>query len=148
MIRYILSRPRLDADGLAALEARWRDFAPRAEASFFQDWTWVGCLAAERFPDPVLLEACDGDRLVALALFNRRISRWRGDALYLHESDDPVLNSIYTEHNGPLLDVPPGPARESLLRDLLCEAMHGRIGEDGSKPRRLVLSGVGPECAA
>ena len=123
MIRYTLSRPRLDADGLVALETRWRRFAARASASFFQDWTWVGCLAAERFPDPVLLEACDGDRMVGLALFNRRISRWRGDALYLHESDDPVLNSIYTEHNGPLLDGAPGERREVLMTALLREAM-------------------------
>src|SRR3954463_10457304 len=127
MVSYTLSQPRLDPEGLAALETRWRSSARSAGASFFQDWTWVGCLAAKRFPDPVLLEAVDGDRLIGLALFNRRVSRWRGDALYLHESDDPVLNSIYTEHNGPLLDVAPGPARDSLLRDLLCEAMHGRI---------------------
>jgi len=148
MLRTTLSRPRLDASGLRALEARWRDFAARAGASFFQDWTWVGCLAAERFPDPVLLEVHDGEALVGLALFNRRVSRWRGDALYLHESDDPVLNSIFTEHNGPLLNAAAGPEREAVLAEILREAMLGPISGEGGRPRRLVLSGVGPDCVA
>ncbi|HYZ61474.1 MAG TPA: GNAT family N-acetyltransferase [Acetobacteraceae bacterium] len=146
MLRATLSRPRLDAGGLAALEPRWRTFAKAARASFFQDWTWVGCLAAERFPDPVLLELFEGESLAGLALFNRRASLLRGDALYLHESDDPVLDSIFIEHNGPLV-AKAGPEREALLVHMLREAMHGVLG--GTKrPRRLMLSGVGPECAA
>jgi CelD/BcsL family acetyltransferase involved in cellulose biosynthesis len=148
MIRHTLSRPRLDVEGLAALESQWRDFAAGTQASFFQDWTWVGCLAAQRFPDPVLLETRDDrEGLVGLALFNRRVSRLRGDALYLHESDDPVLNSIYTEHNGPLLRPVPGQARDELLADMLRAAMYDSIEHVGGRPRRLVLSGVGPDCA-
>ena len=34
-----------------ALGERWRDLEQRSECSFFQSWTWVGCLAAERFSD-------------------------------------------------------------------------------------------------
>ncbi|GAC1337032.1 MAG: hypothetical protein NVSMB18_01190 [Acetobacteraceae bacterium] len=147
MLRTILSRPRLDAGGLSALEARWRGFAKATNASFFQDWTWVGCLATERFPDPVLLEIFDDRRLLALALFNRRTSLLRGDGLYLHESDDPVLNSIFTEHNGPLLNTEAGHRREALLARLLQDAMHAPMTGGRGGSRRLVLSGVGPDCS-
>lgn len=148
MFKTTLTRPRLDPGGLVALEGRWRAFAAQAEASFFQDWTWVGCLAAERFPDPVLLEAVEDDRLIGLALFNRSSSAWRGVSLYLQESDDPKLNSIFVEHNGPLLDLPQGRDRHAVLSQVLHEAMHGPVEGKAGRPRRLILSGVGPDCAA
>lgn len=148
MFKTTLSRPNLDREGLGTLERRWRAFAATAGASFFQDWTWVGCLAAERYPDPVLLEVVRHDRLVALALFNRRISFPEGDSLYLHESDDPVLDSIFTEHNGPLVAVTDQVVRQAILADLLREAMQAPIGSANARPRRLVLSGVGADCAA
>lgn len=147
MFRTILSRPRLDPGGLAALESSWRAFAAVSKPSFFQDWSWVGCLAAERFPDPVLLELFDQEKLVALALFNRRVGLWGGDALYLHESDDPVLNSIFTEHNGPLVRSECDPTRRAVLTRLLQDAMRAPINGRGARARRLVLSGVDPECA-
>ena len=50
----------------AALGLKWRDLEQRANGSFFQSWTWVGCLAAERFSDPVLVQATDAGRIVAL----------------------------------------------------------------------------------
>ncbi len=148
MFRTILSRPCLDGDGLRLLEQRWRAFAPEAGASFFQDWTWVGCLAAQRYPDPVLLEVFRHDRLVALALFNRRVSRHEGESLYLHESTDPVLASTFIEHNGPLVAVSDPVLRQAILADLLIKAMNDRRGPEKARPRRLVLSGVGPDCAA
>lgn len=147
MLRTILSRPRLDREGLAGLQARWRAFAASAGASFFQDWTWVGCLAAERFRDPVLLEILDDDQVVALALFNRRLGTVGGDALYLHESDDPVLNSIFIEHNGPLLRPGSGQARQQVLARFIEDAMQSPIAGEHGRPRRLVLSGVGADCA-
>lgn len=147
MFSTTLSRPRVDPSGLAALAERWRAFGVAANASFFQDWTWVGCLAAERFPDPVLLEVWRGTDLVAMALFNRRVSWFRGDALYLHESNDPVLDSIFTEHNGPLLTLPHGPEQAALLARLFHDAMHAPICGRAERARRLVLSGVGPACA-
>ncbi len=58
-----------------ALGDRWRELEARSDCSFFQSWTWMGCLAEERFSDPVLLEAVLDGRLVAMALFNRRRSR-------------------------------------------------------------------------
>lgn len=85
-----------DFDSLGTV---WRDLETRAEPSFFQSWTWMGCLAGERFPDPVLVEVREGGRTVALALFNRR----RG-ALYLGESGDPAKDSIYIEYNGVLAE--------------------------------------------
>jgi CelD/BcsL family acetyltransferase involved in cellulose biosynthesis len=82
-----------------ALEAKWRDLESRSEPSFFQSWTWTGCLAKERFPDPVLVEARESGRTVALALFNRR-----GRTLYLGESGEPALDCPYIEHNGVLAE--------------------------------------------
>jgi CelD/BcsL family acetyltransferase involved in cellulose biosynthesis len=83
----------------AALGAKWRDLEARCDCSFFQSWTWTGCLVEERFPDPVLVEACDSGRTVALALFNRR-----GRTLLLGQSGDPALDCIYIEFNGVLAE--------------------------------------------
>jgi len=132
----VLSRPILDAEGLAALGKRWRTLEEDADPSAFQAWAWVGCNAAERFNDPVLIEAHDAGGLVALALCNRRRSAIFGDTVWLHESGDPALDAVFTEHNGPLLS---RHAPESLLVDLLQAALHPR---DGRAPR-LMLSGVG-----
>ena len=59
----------------AELGMRWRDLEARADCSFFQTWTWVGCLASERFTDPVLVEATEDGRTIALALFNQDAAR-------------------------------------------------------------------------
>ena len=116
----------------AALEAEWRALEAIADASFFQSWTWVGCLAAERFPDPWLLraEGADGTTL-GLALLNRR-----GGRLWLNESGDPALDAAYVEHNGVLL------ARTAT--GLLADCLGALLG--GSR-RPLVLSGVAPAMA-
>lgn len=143
-----MSRPCLDGAGLHAMEQRWRAFAPEADASFFQDWTWVGCLASERFPDPVLVEVRRDDRPIALALFNRRVSRHEGESLYLHESTDPVLASTFIEHNGPLVAIADPVLRQAVLASLLIKAMNDPRGPENARPRRLVLSGVGSDCAS
>ncbi|HEY8289938.1 MAG TPA: cellulose biosynthesis protein CelD, partial [Acetobacteraceae bacterium] len=88
----------------AALEDRWRALEARANGSFFQGWTWTGCLAEERFADPMLVEAREDGRTVALALFNRQRSRLRSDAWFLGESGIKPLDTIYIEHNGVLAD--------------------------------------------
>lgn len=119
----------------AALETEWR--ALEAEAGPippFRSWTWVGCLAEERYPDPVLLRAEAAGRVVGLALFNRRQGR-----LALAESGEGALDAPYIEHNAPLLL----PGRESeLLGTLLGTALRT------PGVRRLVLSGIAPEVAA
>jgi CelD/BcsL family acetyltransferase involved in cellulose biosynthesis len=109
-----------------AVEKSWRALEQRVATSFFQSWTWVGCLAEERYPDPVLLEARDGAETVGLALFNRHRSTL-GDCLALQESGVPQLDCPYIEHNGLL----GGPASD-MLRSVL----------SGWRPRRLVLSGI------
>ena len=133
----VLSRPTLDACGLAALGERWRLLEAEAEPAIFQTWTWVGCNAAERFPDPLLIEAHDAQGLVAIALWNRRRSWFAGDSLWLHESGDPMLDAAFTEHNDPLLA---RRAPDGLLTLMFQAALQAR---DGRRPR-LMLSGVGP----
>jgi CelD/BcsL family acetyltransferase involved in cellulose biosynthesis len=120
---------------VAALGDEWRTLEARAAPhSFFQTWSWVGCLAAERFPDPVLLRAHDAGRVVGLALWNR----YRG-ALCLHESGIAALDGPFIEHNAPLLAQDAGP---EVLPAMLREAW--RAGG----VRRLVLRGVAPALVA
>ncbi len=132
--QIVLSCPRLDALGLAALGARWRMLEAVADPAPFQTWTWVGC-AAERFADPLLIEAHDAGGLLAIALWNRRRS-WAGDSLWLHESGDPAFDAVFTEHNDPLLA---RRAPDGLLAAMIRAALRRR---DGQAPR-LMLSGVG-----
>lgn len=91
---------------LASLEAEWRGLEARApEASIFQGWSWMGCLADERFPNPVLVRAEVDGVVAGLALFNRRAG-----VLFLSESGDARLDAPFIEHNAPLIaaDAPPG----------------------------------------
>ena len=115
---------------LATLGVRWRDLEQRANGSFFQSWTWVGCLAEERFPDPVLVEATEHGRIVALALFNR-IRWWFGPpVLHLSESGTAALDCPYVEQNGVLTEA----GREDELTALCLRAVAPRYD--------LALSGV------
>ncbi|WP_376087643.1 GNAT family N-acetyltransferase [Roseomonas sp. CCTCC AB2023176] len=109
------------------LGREWQELERRAEPSFFQTWTWVGCLAEERFPDPVLIRASDGGVTVGLALLNRRRGR-----LWLGESGDPALDAPFVEHNGPLVVR----GRADVEAALLSAAWRVRGAA------RLVLSGV------
>ena len=63
----MLSRPA-DCDAVAR---KWRSLEERADISFFQSWTWVGCAAEARYPWPVLMQAGPDDAPWALALLNR-----------------------------------------------------------------------------
>ncbi len=87
----------------AALEARWRALQGRADGSFFQSWSWVGCLVEQRFPRPALLEATENGVPVALALFNRHPTRLARNTLWLNETGDPGRDTIFVEHNGVLI---------------------------------------------
>src|SRR5438270_6197979 len=86
-----------------AIELLWRELEREARPSFFQSWTWVGCLAEERFPDPVLLRVQRNGHTVGLALLNRMRARFGTERLLLNESGDPKLDAVYIEHNGVLL---------------------------------------------
>lgn len=115
----------------SALEREWRalEFAVPGH-SFFQSWTWMGCLAQERFRDPLLLRARCADRTIGLALFNRRSA-----GLFLSESGEPEHDAPYIEHNAPLVNntANPGLARAMLRAARLLPGV-----------RRVVLSGVPP----
>ncbi len=111
--------PLRDPDALAQ---EWRALEARAAASFFRSWTWVGCRAAERFPDPWLLRAERGGHTAGLALLNRRHGR-----LWLGESGDAALDAVFVEHNGVLL------AREAA--DLLAPCLAALLA--GRRPVRL-----------
>jgi len=115
----------------AALGRRWRDLESRSNGSFFQSWTWTGCLAQERFPDPILVEAISDGRTVALALFNRVRRRWGPPVLHLGESGNPELDCPYIEQNGVLAEA----GREDELTALCLRAVASRF--------ELVLSGIG-----
>ena len=117
---------------VAALMARWRDLEVQGGGSVFQSWTWTGCLMAERFTDPVLVEATEAGRTVALALFNRvRGGFGQPDLLYLGESGDPARDCPYIEHNGVLTE----PGRQAELTEACLDAV--------ARSHVLVLSGVG-----
>jgi CelD/BcsL family acetyltransferase involved in cellulose biosynthesis len=110
-----------------ALGAAWEALEARAEASVFQSWAWVGCLAAERYEAPLLVRAEAGGACVGLALFNRA-----GGALHLHESGDPARDRPFIEHNGPLVarGGPPG-TRGAMLAAALRAAGGGGLRLSG-----------------
>ena len=118
-----------------ALGVRWRALETRAAPSFFQSWTWTGCLARERFPDPLLVEARDGTEIIGLALFNRR-RRFGRSLAYLGESGIPSYDRLFIEHNGPLVEV----GRPAELNT----AMLGAVERDYD----VVLSGLGDTALA
>jgi CelD/BcsL family acetyltransferase involved in cellulose biosynthesis len=100
----------------AALGGRWRALEERSDLSFFQSWTWTGCLADERFPDPILAEAREAGETVGLALFNRRRGFGR-DVLFLGESGVPRFDRLTIEHNGPLVVRDHPGLSEAILRE-------------------------------
>lgn len=130
----VLSRPVLDAPGLASLGARWRRLEADAAPSPFQSWSWIRCMAA-RFTDPLLVEAHDGAGPIGMALWNRRRSVF-GGVLHLHETGDPAIDAVFTEHNDPLIAHRAAGRDGPLLGMLLAAMRQGRA-------TRLVLSGVG-----
>lgn len=112
---------------LAALGAEWEVLQARAACSFFQSWSWVGCLAAERYDDPLVLRAAQNGVPVALGLFNRRRA-----SLLLHETGRAAWDSVFIEHNG-LLVAPGDPAIDAAC---LRAAM-------GAIPRAARMAGAG-----
>ena len=114
-----------------ALGERWRELEQRADCSFFQSWSWTGCLAAERFPAPLLVEATEDGRTVALALFNRVYRRIGRGYLYLGESGDAALDCPYIEDNGVLTEA----GRDAALTEACLRAVTGS--------HVLVMSGIG-----
>lgn len=123
------------------LAAHWRALEAQADGSFFLSWTWVGCLASERYDRPVVLRAESNGRTVALALCNQRSTAWSGQTLWLNESGELAWDSVFVEHNGPLVT-----GGNAILAAALHALLHAPIGKTGSAfGRRVILSGVGPD---
>jgi CelD/BcsL family acetyltransferase involved in cellulose biosynthesis len=132
MVRFgVASLSVSEVTDFAALGERWRDLEQRSECSFFQSWTWVGCLAAERFSDAVLVEATEAGRTVALGLFNRVRRRVGPSTLFLGENGTAELDCPYVEQNGILAEVGCDVDLTALCLRSLAAAHH------------VVLSGVG-----
>lgn len=138
------------APELSLLAERWRAMERCCDASFFQSWTWVGCLAQERYRDAVLLCVQQDGQDRALALFGQRRSRLAPNTLWLNETGDARFDAMFVEHNGVLCARGHEALREASLVALLggegCVA-----GTAMPVPRfyrrglRLVLSGVNSE---
>lgn len=122
-----------DVTDIQALGARWRALEASADVSFFQSWTWVGCLAEDRFSAPVVLVAQEDGRDLALALFNRRAGTLSPNTLWLGESGLASLDAMYVEHNGVLV--------QRGRADLLAACLRAAIGPL-ALGSRVVLSGV------
>lgn len=131
-------RPVGDWDELAR---QWRELEQHSDCSFFQSWTYTGCLARERFPAPMLLEAHANGRVVALGLFNHRGARLGSECLLLGESGIPSFDTVFIEHNGPLIARGYAPL---LLPLLLDAALKEPIAPTGRRPggRMVLMSGV------
>ena len=118
----------------------WRDLESRADPSFFQSWAWTGCCADERFVNPILLSAHDGDRVVALALFNQTQPYFGPATLWLGESGDARRDDIFIEHNGILTE---RGSPKKVLSACLDVAQNAALGADRPRhQRRIRLSGV------
>ena len=116
----------------ARLGAEWRALEANCPAAgFFQSWSWVGCLAGERYPSPVLLRAQAAGETIGLALFNKAAGR-----LCLAENGDAALDAPFIEHNAPL-------ARDDAIAGALLQAAWQVPGM-----RRLRLSGAAPALVA
>lgn len=124
MLRATLSRPDLDDP---ALPAAWDALATMRRSPFLR-WSWAGCLAVARYPDPWLLTVRDASGTVGLALLSRTRSPL-GTTLHLNETGDPALDALFVEHNGVLS----APGQEAEMLRALFGVARGRV----------VLPGVG-----
>lgn len=123
----------------------WRALESRTACSFFQSWSWIGCLAAERFDRPVLMEARQDGRIVGLALFNHRPGLLR-DTLWLHETGDPAWDDLFIEYNGVLIDADAAPSLRMACAAAILRYRPRRW--PGLLGRRLIMSGIAaPEVA-
>src|SRR5438045_1605486 len=87
IIEYLQDKPMA--------QAVWEELAPRAEASFFTSWTWIGTWLSATAIEPVMVTLFDDARLVAAGLF--AIDR-RG-RLFLHETGMPEWDRLTIEYN-------------------------------------------------
>lgn len=123
----------------------WRAIEERAECSFFQSWTYVGCLMKTRFPAAILLKARIDERIVGLALFNSHGGFLGGRGLFLNETGIASLDAIFVEHNGPVIARDARRILPQILKAALSLPVAPRKCGIG---RTVVLSGVDDEALA
>jgi CelD/BcsL family acetyltransferase involved in cellulose biosynthesis len=97
-------------DDLDRLGEDWRTLEARADASFFQSWTWIGTWLRS-MPEssrPQVLVGRQDAVIVALALLGRRTTRRHGfvvsHGLYLTETGRNDFDALTVEYNGILAD--------------------------------------------
>jgi len=125
--------PITDPDGFGDL---WQQVEAQADGSVFQSWAWLGCRFAARFDDPLALRIMDGERCVAIGVLNRQ-RRWSGPCWHLNETGDAEADSVFIEHNGPLVARDCPAAREAWFAAL----MRAPVGPG----RFIILSGIGAD---
>lgn len=92
-----------------ALAATWRDLEQRADASFFQSWSWMGAWlrALPSGSAPYVLSIEHAGATVGVGLFGKRLVLRRGvlpvRGLFLSETGEPKFDVVTVEHNGMLL---------------------------------------------
>jgi len=112
-------------EDFGVLGARWRALEAHADGGFFRSWTFLGCLADERFAGARLLSVTEDGVDLALGLLGEGQGR-----LWLNETGDKVGDSVFIEWNGLLV------RRECV--DVVAPALRTAARLAGT----LVLSGV------
>ena len=104
------------------LQRWWQDLEARSQASFFTSWSWIGVWLEVLPPTvkPRLLKACQGERIVGLALVVDGPPRQRFGlpfcrTAFLHATGRPELDILTVEHNDFLLDRDQAPAVRSAM---------------------------------
>ncbi len=84
--------------GLDMLGTRWRALEAQADGGFFRSWTFLGCLAEERFAGAHLLSVTQDGCDVALGLLGKAAGKF-----WLNQTGMPALDAPFIEHNGLLV---------------------------------------------
>jgi CelD/BcsL family acetyltransferase involved in cellulose biosynthesis len=90
-------------DSLAETERLWTELEPRAAASFFLSWSWIGTWLETGGIAPKIVVARSGSRIVGLGLLGEARRRRFGlswPSASLNEAGTPELDGIMIEDNG------------------------------------------------
>jgi CelD/BcsL family acetyltransferase involved in cellulose biosynthesis len=129
------------------LQSKWVALQERVKPSFFLTWHWIGTWLEYTGIRPLVLEARQGDRTVALALLqpsdHRSQGRFPGKCIYLHQTGVKNHDRITIEYNGILADTSAAPDVVDACFEYL---IHGKDGVPHWD--ELYLSGVEPQYTA